>query len=113
MSLHPEALDHCRIITVSGKVTRIVGLVVEGYCPHSTIGTLCKIIPLNRGLPVFAEVVGFRGNLVFDTSKPDGTPRKLLETSRLANLGWKPKTGVRDGLRMAYEDFTAAIPQRH
>jgi flagellum-specific ATP synthase len=60
MSLNPKSLENCRIITVSGKVTRIIGLVVEGYCPNSSIGTLCKITPLNNGPPVFAEIVGFQ-----------------------------------------------------
>jgi flagellum-specific ATP synthase len=47
-------------LQVSGKVTKIVGLVVEGYCPASTVGTLCELVPLNGGEPVPAEVVGFR-----------------------------------------------------
>ncbi len=52
-----------------------------------------------------AEVVGFQGRLTFDTSKPDGTPRKLLDVSRLANLGWTPQVTHREGLRLAYRDF--------
>ena len=52
-----------------------------------------------------AEVVGFSGKLTFDTSKPDGTPRKLLDVSRMRALGWKPKTDFREGIRLAYEDF--------
>jgi GDP-L-fucose synthase len=52
--------------------------------------------------------VGFRGRLEFDPSKPDGTPRKLLDTSRLERLGWRASIGLRDGIRMAYEDFRAA-----
>ncbi|PNU21118.1 flagellum-specific ATP synthase FliI [Geothermobacter hydrogeniphilus] len=47
---------------VCGKVTQIVGLVVEGFCPTAAVGTLCQIEPLNGGAPVSAEVVGFRGN---------------------------------------------------
>jgi len=47
-------------IKVWGKVTRIIGLVVEGYCPSSSIGSLCEIIPREGGEPVFAEIVGFR-----------------------------------------------------
>jgi GDP-L-fucose synthase len=54
---------------------------------------------------LIAEVVGFKGELVFDASKPDGTPRKLLDIARLTNLGWKPFTELRDGLRMTYQDF--------
>ena len=52
-----------------------------------------------------ATVVGFQGELVFDTSKPDGAPRKLLDTSRLTALGWRPKIGLEQGLRIAYRDF--------
>lgn len=49
------------------------------------------------------DVVGFKGRIVFDSSKPDGTPRKLLDVSRLASLGWRAKTSLQDGLRLTYE----------
>jgi len=52
-----------------------------------------------------AEVVGFRGRLAFDASKPDGTPRKLQDVSRLKALGWRPRIGLRAGIGLAYEDF--------
>jgi GDP-L-fucose synthase len=52
-----------------------------------------------------ADVVGFRGRMVTDPSKPDGTPRKLLDTSKLASLGWQPKIGLRDGLAGTYQWF--------
>jgi GDP-L-fucose synthase len=58
-----------------------------------------------------AEVVGVAPTLIFDSSKPDGTPRKLLDTSRLAALGWKPRIGLRDGLRQTYEDFCFRLNQ--
>jgi GDP-L-fucose synthase len=51
------------------------------------------------------EVVGFQGALKFDSSKPDGTPRKLMETSKMKSLGWQAKTPLRDGLGAAYQDF--------
>jgi GDP-L-fucose synthase len=51
------------------------------------------------------EVVGYEGNLTFDTSKPDGTPRKLLDVSKLEGLGWKYHTELKDGIKLAYEDF--------
>ena len=54
-----------------------------------------------------AEVVGYAGKLSFDTSRPDGTPRKLLDVSKLAALGWTAKTPMRDGLKVAYADFLA------
>ncbi len=58
------------------------------------------------------EVTGYGGSLVFDTSKPDGTPRKLLDVSKLHGLGWKHKTALTEGLKTAYQDFLKkqAIP---
>ena len=53
------------------------------------------------------DVVGFRGEIVFDTSKPDGTPRKLLNVDRLRGLGWQAKTSLRDGIALSYADFLA------
>jgi GDP-L-fucose synthase len=52
-----------------------------------------------------ADVVGYNGKIVYDTSRPDGTPRKLLDVSKLRKLGWTPKTQLRDGLMQAYADF--------
>jgi GDP-L-fucose synthase len=53
------------------------------------------------------DVVGFDGELRWDTSKPDGTPRKLMDVSRIHKLGWKHKTELRDGLEKTYQDFLA------
>jgi GDP-L-fucose synthase len=50
----------------------------------------------------------FKGELVFDTTKPDGTPQKLLDITRIADLGWKPKTTLAEGIHQTYE---AARPQ--
>lgn len=52
-------------------------------------------------------VVGFEGEIRWDSSKPDGTPRKLLDVSRLTGLGWKPKVSLDEGLKMTYEWFKA------
>ncbi len=52
-----------------------------------------------------AEVIGYTGEILWDPSKPDGTPRKLLDVSKLTGLGWTYKTELRDGIRLAYEDF--------
>ena len=54
------------------------------------------------------DVVGFKGSLVFDTTRPDGTPRKLMDSSRLAALGWSPRIGLREGLADALKAFEAA-----
>jgi GDP-L-fucose synthase len=52
-----------------------------------------------------ADVVGYRGEIVFDTSRPDGTPQKLLDVSRLTKLGWTARTELHEGIAAAYRDF--------
>ena len=54
------------------------------------------------------DVVGFPGELRFDATKPDGTPRKLMDSSLIQSLGWTPRIGLREGLQMAYQDFQSA-----
>jgi GDP-L-fucose synthase len=53
------------------------------------------------------QIVGFEGELVFDRSKPDGTPRKLLNVDRINRLGWSAKTKLDDGIALAYNDFVS------
>lgn len=53
------------------------------------------------------DVAGFEGDIVFDSSKPDGTPRKLLSADRLNALGWQARTGLREGIEQAYADFVS------
>ena len=52
-----------------------------------------------------AEIIGYEGKILWDTSKPNGTPRKLLDLSKTINIGWSAKTDLREGIRLAYEDF--------
>lgn len=58
---------------------------------------------------IVKKVVGFQGELVFDTSKPDGTPRKLLDVSRLSKLGWKAKISLEDGIRSTYATYLETL----
>lgn len=62
-------------------------------------------IAISELAELIAEVVGFNGEIIYDTSKPDGTPRKLLDVSRLFALGWRPKTPLREGLIATYRWF--------
>lgn len=66
-----------------------------------------------RGLAeIVADVVGFTGELVQDTSKPDGTPRKLLDVSRITALGWRPRIGLREGIASTYTWFRGSEDSR-
>lgn len=67
-----------------------------GYGEDVTIGELAHLV---------AEVTGFGGEIVFDTSKPDGTMRKLMDSSRLGAMGWKPSVALADGVRGTYQWF--------
>ncbi|HEX4893765.1 MAG TPA: GDP-L-fucose synthase [Hyphomicrobiaceae bacterium] len=66
-------------------------------------------IAISEFAQVVADVVGYQGRIVYDTTRPDGTPRKLVDVSRLAALGWRATTGLRDGLALAYGDFLRGI----
>ena len=83
------------------------------YCEHTQpmmshinvgTGVDCTIRELAETMK---QVTGFAGEIVFDTSKPDGTPRKLLNVSRLENLGWKASVSLADGLAITYQWFLA------
>ena len=60
---------------------------------------------------IVKRVVGFEGEIAFDPSKPDGTPRKLLDVSKLLALGWRPRIGLEEGLRRAYGDFLVQLDE--
>ena len=61
---------------------------------------------------IIADVTGFAGQIVYDRTKPDGTPRKLVDTSKLDALGWRASTSLRDGLQVAYNDFLSRDGRR-
>jgi GDP-L-fucose synthase len=62
-------------------------------------------VTIRELVEMVAEVVGYKGKIVWDKSKPDGTPRKLLDTTRLNQLGWKPQISLKDGLAQTYASF--------
>ena len=76
------------------------------YSGNETVnGGSGKEISIKELTGLVAKVVGFEGEILWDTSKPNGTPRKLLDTSKATRLGWTYKTELEDGIRLAYEDF--------
>ena len=66
-------------------------------------------ISISEVAALIQEVVGYEGEVVYDSSKPDGTPRKLLDVSRLNSLGWKAKTGLREGITRTYDWFKSKV----
>ena len=80
-----------------------VHLMQTGYDgPLVNIGT-GEDVTIRELAQTVMDVVGFTGDIIFDASKPDGTPRKLLDVSRLKALGWSARTGLKDGIRLAYQ----------
>jgi GDP-L-fucose synthase len=76
---------------------------LESYDSPEIINVGCgEDVTIRELARIVLEVVGFEANLVFDPTKPDGTPRKLLDITRLKNLGWKPRISLRDGIRQTY-----------
>ncbi len=90
--LHVEDLaSACRFLLENYNDAEIINV---GFGSDVTIRELIELI---------CEIVGFRGELVFDPTKPDGTPRKLLDTTRLTQLGWKPRISLRTGIEQTYD----------
>lgn len=82
-----------------------VYLMETGYDgPLVNIGTGVDVT-IRELAETVVKVIGFNGRLEFDTSKPDGTPRKLMDVSRINGLGWKAKTPLEAGIQLAYQDF--------
>jgi len=76
---------------------------LENYDSPEIINVGCgEDVSIRELAELICEVVGFDGELVFDSSKPDGTPRKLLDIQRLKSLGWAPRVGLREGLAQTY-----------
>jgi GDP-L-fucose synthase len=96
----PDA-DYTRLLgsdeTVTGRFEPPLVNVGVGY--DMTIAELAKLV---------GETVGYTGQIVFDTSKPDGTPRKLMDVGLLASTGFQPRTTLSEGLKVAYSDFVAS-----
>ena len=80
---------------------------MNNYSGNETVNAgTGKELTIKELAETVAEIVGYEGKITWDTTKPNGTPRKLLDVSKAAGLGWRYKTELRDGIRLAYEDFT-------
>lgn len=76
------------------------------YSGNETVnGGTGREITIKQLAELVAEIVGFKGEILWDKTKPNGTPRKLLDVSKAAKLGWRYRTELKDGIRLSYEDF--------
>ncbi len=79
---------------------------MENYSGEGFINVGCgSELSIRELAETVAKVVGFKGAIEWDTTKPDGTPRKLMDSSKLFAMGWKPKVDLETGIRLSYEDF--------
>ncbi|WP_295442852.1 GDP-L-fucose synthase [uncultured Thiodictyon sp.] len=93
--VHVMELDHA---TYAAHTSPMSSHINVGCGEDLSIGELATLV---------CETVGYTGRIVYDTSKPDGTPRKLMSSERLRSLGWRPRVSLKEGLALAYRDFIA------
>jgi len=86
--------------TYSAHTSPMQSHINVGYGSDITIAELARTV---------SQVVGYQGDVDFDTSKPDGAPRKLMDSSRLNVLGWQAQVSLQDGLALAYQDFLQQV----
>ncbi|MFN3445080.1 MAG: GDP-L-fucose synthase family protein [Bacteroidia bacterium] len=81
-------------------------LLMQDYNEKQFVNVGCgEDISIKDLIEVVKKVVGYKGEIRFDTSKPDGTPRKLMDATKLRNMGWQPKISLEEGITLAYNDF--------
>ncbi len=102
--LHVDDLARACVFLMDLPDAGYAGLLKEDVAPLLNIGsgedqTIRELARMVRA------TVGYEGEIVWDTDKPDGTPRKLLDISRIRGLGWRPRLGLREGLELTYQDF--------
>lgn len=104
--LYADDLGRALVFLAQLDDARYDRLVAPDVCPLINVG-VGEDLTIRELAETIAAVIGWRGTFVHDRSKPDGTPRKLLDVSRLRALGWAPQTTLADGIARAYADFQA------
>jgi GDP-L-fucose synthase len=102
--LYVDDLAHALVFLATLDAQRYEALVEPSRCPLINVGS-GKDLTIRELAETVAKVVGYTGRFVQDTSKPDGTMRKIMDTSKIRNLGWEPKTDLPAGISLAYENF--------
>lgn len=109
--LHVDDLASACVHLMQQSSERLQALTAP-QCSHLNVGS-GEEISITDLARLIASVVGYQGQLRFDASKPDGTPRKLLDSTRMRSLGWAPAIRLRDGIARTYRHFLAARAASH
>ena len=99
--LHVDDLAEGCLFLMSLDQQKLGSLLTADRLPLLNIGW-GKDVSIKKLAIIIKEIVGFEGDMVFDTTKPDGTPQKLLDVARMAALGWKAKIILKEGIRLTY-----------
>lgn len=104
--LYVDDLANALVFLAMLDDARYDALVDPAHCPLINVGSGVDLT-IRELAETVAEVVGYQGAFVQDTSKPDGTMRKIMDVSRLSSLGWLPKVKLKNGIKQAYQSFLA------
>ena len=97
---------HLREFLYVDDLANLCVFLMNNYSGNETVNAgTGKEISIKELTELVAKVIGYEGKILWDTTKPNGTPRKLLDVSKTANMGWHYLTELEDGIKMAYEDF--------
>ncbi len=115
MPLNSSHIKNLDIIKIWGKVTNIVGLVIEGYCPHASIGSLCQLTPTNGGKDIYAEIVGFKDSKALLMPLGDirglgpGSLIRVVKSSATIKVGNNLLGRVIDAMEIPQDGFPAPV----
>lgn len=104
--LHADDLARALVLLATLPETLYAPLVAPDHCPLVNVGSGDELT-IRELAALVARVVGFGGEITFDASKPDGVPRKIVDSTRIRALGWRPAIGLAAGIAATYDDFTA------
>ena len=106
--LYVDDLANALVFLATLDDERYDALVEPSHCPLINVGSGVDLT-IRELAETIADVVGYAGNFVQDTSKPDGTMRKIMDVSKIRNLGWKPEIDLEAGIALAYQDMLRQI----
>lgn len=115
MTFDTQNIQNLNVIKIWGKVTKIIGLVIEGYCPHASIGSLCEITPIDDGDKIYAEIVGFKNNIALLMPLGElrglgpGSLIRVVRTSATINVGNNLLGRVIDAMEIPQDGLPAPV----